>query len=157
MQLFCKDNNLVIKTTKTNIILDDKICIGEIDILGAGEFEVSGVFVYGLSKKLYSFRAEAMLIVYFEPNQEDIDKNLDGLSDTEVLILKNGKGDISKEVSQTLSRLEPKIVVPLGFADTSILTKSEGQVIEEATYKITKTDLPEEGRKILVLPCSKKL
>ena len=157
MQITCKDNNLVIKTGRTKIVLDSQIQIGEFKIPGPGEYEITGVFAQGFSPKLFSFRTEGMLVVFFEPNRKDIEKNLDGLSETEILILKNGETDISKEVAETLSRLEPKIVVPIGFKNIAKLMKSEGVVEEVESYKVSKQNLLAEGRKIIVLPCSKKV
>lgn len=159
MEISCQKEGILVKGQGGEILFDHPPTINQLELSGAGEYEIGGVFAQGYSESLFLFKLEDLKLVYFRFNVEDLNKNyLERLSEIDILILdgRSDKLDVSKIVSE-INRLEPKLVVPFHFPNIQELVKAGGVTkLETEKLKVKKGELTEEERKLLVLPCSLK-
>lgn len=140
-----------------------------------GEYEVGGVFVYGIQdpeadegKKrpiIYRIEAEDMAVAFLGGLKRNLtDKEIEGLGSADILILPVGGGDYfdAKTASKIMSQIEPRIVIPVHYHISGIKTKlgtvdqfceSLGVCKREDVnkLKISKKDLPAEDMHIMVI------
>lgn len=148
-----------VKTRDAKIILSDKLEIDDFVIEGPGEYERKGVFVQAIKPNgdgcVYVINAETMTICYTGKIKEMIsDEAVKEIGDIDILILPLGEeGTIDIKMASTLiSKIDPRTVIPMMYADISAFKKTEGIVEEDIdTLKIKKIDLPEEERKFYIL------
>ncbi len=141
-----------------------------------GEYEVQGLFVHGFQDPktdeaekfrpvIYRLVAEGMRLGFLGQLKRQItDKELEELGAIDILLLPvgGGEGIGSKEASEAISRIEPRVVVPLNYSIPGIKTKLEGvdafckslgvcKRQDSNKLKITKRDLPSEDLLVAVL------
>lgn len=141
-----------------------------------GEYEVKGVFVHGFQDKsesageierpvIYRLVVEGMSIGFLGQLKRAItDEEIEQLGDIDILLLPVGGGDVlgSKAASETIARIEPRVVVPLHYDIPGIKTKLESVDIfckalgvckrqDANKLKISKKDLPAEDLLVAVL------
>ncbi len=140
-----------------------------------GEYEVGGVFVYGVQDPaadqgvkrplIYRIEAEDMSIAFLGGlNRALTDKEIESLGNIDILILPVGGGEVfdAKAASKTMSQIEPRIVIPVHYHIGGIKTKlgtvdqfcsSLGVCKREDVnkLKISKKDLPAEDVLIMVV------
>jgi hypothetical protein len=141
-----------------------------------GEFEVKGLYVHGVQDKaqdagevqrpvLYRIVAEGMSIGFLgQLNRKLTDVEVEALEDIDVLLLPVGGGDVmgSKLASETISRIEPRVVVPLHYELPGLKTQLEGveqfckslgvcKRQDSNKLKISKKDLPADDLLVAVL------
>ncbi len=101
-----------------------------------GEYEVRGVFVYGIQDPvvdsgknrpvIYRIEAEDMVIAFLGGvNRQLTDHEIERLGNVDILILPVGGGDVldAKAASKAMSAIEPRIVVPIHYNVSGIKTK----------------------------------
>jgi L-ascorbate metabolism protein UlaG (beta-lactamase superfamily) len=140
-------------------------------IVHAGEYEVRGVFVTGISapKKdgtphtIYRFDAEGMHLGFLGAIDRMLtSKEIDALGAIDILFVPAGGGSVlgAALAGQLGAEIEPRIVIPMyvstgdgdGFADVSAFTREVSAPSETMTkYKITRTALPEEDMNVILL------
>lgn len=138
-----------------------------------GEYEVKGAFVYGLPWRFESKKGSGTL---FRVQFEDIaighlgaidrtipNEQLGILEGIDILLIPVGDPETldSKTAVEIISRIEPRIVVPINMSAKGFKEKLEGpeKFLKELggahetdeKLKVTKSDLPEEDRKVIVL------
>jgi len=141
-----------------------------------GEYEVKGVFVYGIQDKLmetgeqlrpviFRMMIEGMSVGFLGQLKRPItDAELEDLGDIDILLLPVGGGDVlgSKAASETIARVEPRVVVPLHYDIPGIKTKLETvdsfckslgvcKRQDANRLKMSKKDLPSEDLLVAVL------
>ncbi|MDP2631189.1 MAG: MBL fold metallo-hydrolase [Candidatus Uhrbacteria bacterium] len=138
----------------------------------AGEFEVRGIFVTGISapKKdggdhtIYRIYLEGISIALLGSIDRDLtDKEVSKLGSIDILILPIGGGSVlNKEMaSDVVSQVEPRLVIPSYYEIEGLKTKLAGVESfckdlgcprEDSTkLKITKSSLPDEDVNVVVL------
>jgi L-ascorbate metabolism protein UlaG (beta-lactamase superfamily) len=140
-----------------------------------GEYEVKGIFAHGIQDPeaekdamrpiVYRFDAEGISLAFLGQLKRQLTTHeVEQLGDIDILLLPVGGGDVldSKSAVETISTIEPRIVVPL-YYDTPGVKAKLGTVDafckqmgvckrEDATkLKISKKDLPAEDVVIWVL------
>ncbi len=147
-------------------------------IAGPGEYEVGGLFVYGVSaphdsvegKKrgfttLYRFEIGDLSFAHLGDLGTDIvDAQREALEDIDVLLLPVGGNSTinAKQAVAIVNELEPKIVIPMHYALPGMPKGGDGvdKFLKEiaatkaervARLKISKKDLPAEETKIIVI------
>ncbi len=144
-------------------------------IANPGEYEVKGVFAYampfadaeakGKVSLIYRFELEGMSVAFLGGVHRVLtEEELGRLENVDILLLPVGGGDkmSAKQAIETISMVEPRIVVPLGFhvdgvkqtlgtADAFCKEMGVCKRQDANKLKISKKDLPAEDLLIAVL------
>jgi len=147
-----------IKLKDTSIKVGYTISIDDFLLPGPGEYEKRGISVFGIpdgANTIYIIHAEDMTLCY-------LGKLSHGLSEEEakqveavdILFLPLGEdGTLEMKTALTvLSKIDPKVVIPMLYNDIEEFKKNEGAASGEFDIlKIKKADLPEDERNIYIL------
>ena len=144
-------------------------------ITAPGEYEVKGAFVHGIQDPsvdvgtllrpiMYRIVAEGMTLAFLgQLKRAPTDMEIEALGDVDILFIPVGGGDVmdSKIAGETISRIEPRIVVPMHYDIPGIKAKLQGvdKFCKELVckrqdankLKISKKDLPVEDLLVAVL------
>ncbi len=146
---------LNIRTKKSPITLSDQVQIGEFTLSGPGEYEVSGIEVLGVGQ-LYIFESEDMRLAYLDKlNRPLSTEEQEAATDVDILFVPVGGGEVldTKGAIAVINQLDPRIVIPMHYHDISDFSKQEGIKPEQIdSLKITKAELPENERRVIILP-----
>lgn len=140
-----------------------------------GEYEVKGVFVYGIQDPLvekgterpviYRFMSEGMSIAFLgQLNRKPTNDELEQLDNIDILLLPVGGGDAldADKAADLITVIEPRVVVPLNFSLPG-MKKKLGSVEEFCKHlgannrekmsklKIQRKDLPAETLLVAIL------
>ena len=148
-----------LKAKDAEIFIDQSVKIGDYDFSGPGEYEKSGVILNGIAdaeNTIYLLTVEDMKICHLGRLSHDLSEDeAKQIGDVDILFLPLGaEGSAELKIAlKVLSKVDPRIVVPMLYADLSEFKKSEGVVDNELDIlKIRKIDLPqEEERKVVIL------
>lgn len=129
-------------------------------ISGPGEYEINGVFVYGIETStahtIWRIEAEGMSIAHLGAlNRELTDKELEQLPSIDILMVPVGGNAVMtpKMALQAIEKIEPRIVIPMYYSIPGVkqdllelsafLKEHAGAKTEELSkLKIKKTELP---------------
>lgn len=137
----------------------------------AGEYEVQGVFVTGISapKKdgtvhtIYRFDAEGMHVGFLGALDRTLStKELEAMGAIDILLVPAGGNTVlnASGAAEVIAQIEPRVVIPIyvsaaeddGYGDVASFTREVAAPTETVTkYKITKAALPEEDMQVVVL------
>lgn len=151
-----------IRTKDSRINLGYKVSINDFSLSGPGEYEKSGVFVEGISDNgntIYVVKAEEINLCYLGKISHDLKENeAKEIGDVDILFVPLGEeGSLPiKKSLELVSKIDPKILIPMLYSDLTEFKKSEGISDDEIDLlKIKKSELPEEERKIVILKAGK--
>ena len=151
-----------IRTKETKIDLSYKISINNFSLPGPGEYEKGGVFVEGIADNgntIYLLKVEEMNICYLGNIAHDLrEDEAKEIGNVDILFLPLGDDNSvpTKKALDLVSKIDPRIVIPMLYSDLSEFMKSEGITDGEMDiFKIKKAELPEEERKVVILKNSK--
>lgn len=141
-----------------------------------GEYEVKGMYVQGvqdvkqgegekLRPMIYRIVAEGMTVAFLgQLNRKLSEYEIEQLGDVDILLLPVGGGEVmgSKLASETISLIEPRVVVPMYHDIPGLKAKLEHvdafckavgvcQRQDSTKLKISKKDLPAEDLLVAVL------
>lgn len=143
-----------IKTKTTTISSNSELKIGDIVLPGPGEYETNGVFAE-VDRDIAHFHAEEMVLVYLGHRKRQVtQEELGHLENVDVLLVAvdSEAKDELQSITKLIRDIEPRVVVLMGIANADAFQKVDGEAPEVVpTLKITKNDLPEEGRKVYIL------
>lgn len=150
-----------IKSKELDIVLADKVLINGFSFPGPGEYEKGGVILNSIDDNgntIHVARVEEMNLCHLGHIKHDLsEEETKQVGDIDILFLplgQEGTADM-KTALRLLSKIDPRIVIPMLYEDISEFKKSEGIVDSELDIlKIKKSDLPEEGRQIVILQAS---
>lgn len=144
-----------------------------------GEYEVKGIFIYGLSSfhddvegkergtnTMYSIEYEGMQITHLGDlgTTKLTDEHLERIEGTDILFIPVGGVYTidAKQAVDVISQIEPRIIIPIHYRIPKLKYKldpvdpflkaqgvSNGDVIE--SFKIQKKDLPQEKTETIIL------
>lgn len=151
-----------IKTRDTRISLGYKVSVNDFLLPGPGEYEKSGVFVEGIEDNgntIYVIKAEEINLCYLGKISHDLrEEDAKEIGAVDILFAPMGEEN-SLPVKKSLllvSKIDPRIVIPMLYSDLSEFKKSEGIDDGEIdVLKIKKSELPEEERRNVILTQSK--
>lgn len=129
-------------------------------IKGPGEFEVGGVFVYGISSApntIYRIETREMVLAHLGGLTHALtDKEIELLENVDVLFV-----PVGKDAVKIVNELEPRIVIPMHFKmpDFKETLEPVEKFIKELgikaetvdKLKLTKKDLPQEETKVFIM------
>jgi len=146
-----QDFNL--KTKNINVLLGEKIKLGELEITGPGEYEVGGVQLEHFDGIVVTY-AEGIAVGHIKRaaqfNQEELEK----LSAIDVLLIGVGGGDFTenKAATEAITQIDPSIVIPMHGGNIEEFVKTEAATqLEKEDFKISKAELPQDERQVIVL------
>lgn len=138
-----------------------------------GEFEVRGVFVFGMntplkrgvSNVLYRIETEGIHLAHLGAlDRELTDEELKRLENIDILMVPVGGAGVltPEQAAEVISQIEPRVVIPMTHQLPNLKTKYEtvetfckkmGTCRKEEMnkYKVTRKDLPEEDMLIVNL------
>jgi L-ascorbate metabolism protein UlaG (beta-lactamase superfamily) len=150
-----------LKSKELSIILGPEVSINDFVFPGPGEYEKGGAILNGIAdgdNTIYVLRVEEMNICYLGHIKHDLSEDeTKQIGDVDILFLPLGEeGTIDlKTALKLLSKIDPKIVIPMLYTDLAEFKKSEGITDNELdVLKIRKIDLPEEERQVFILKAS---
>ena len=145
----------LILRTKTNLPIEFPLS-PEI-ITGAGEYEISGVRVKGISldgetsgqllRTVYSTELEGIRLAFLgELSGESIDETPGKLGAVDILFLSVEPGKLkTKQIATLIKQVDPKIIIPVGDKTVKLLAEELGQKVKaEEKIVIKKKDLDKE-------------
>ena len=150
-------HDFTLKTKGINVVLSDKPKLGELVIDEPGEYEVGGVQLDWIDGVVQVY-LEGLNISHIKKAKVLSDDELEKLNGIDILLIGVGGGDFSetKSAVSVISQIEPSVIIPMYSAGLEEFTKQEGATGEPVDeYKVTKAELPDEGRDIVVLNVSK--
>lgn len=147
-----------IKSKEIDLQFSDKTVINGFTFPGAGEYEKSGVILNGINdgdNTIYVAKIEDMNLCHLGKINHDLSEDeAKQIGDVDILFLPLGQdGSSELKISlKNLSKIDPRVVIPMLYSDLSEFMKSEGITDGEMdVLKIRKAELPEEERKIIIL------
>ena len=148
------DSRCAIKTKTATIALDGEMKIGDLVLPGPGEYETNGVFAE-VEPDLTHFHAEEMVLVYLGHRKRQVtEAELEHLEDVDILLVavdSEAKDELSN-ITKLIREIEPRIVVLVGITNAEAFAKVDGGKPEAVNViKVTKSELPDEGRTVYVL------
>jgi len=144
-------------------------------IKGAGEYDVKGILIHGVSSQhggekgieniIYRFEVDGISISHLGDLGHVLDnKQLEVVVGTDILLIPvGGKYTIdAKKAVEVVSQIEPRIVIPMHYKMSgSKITDIDGvdkfvkemglKPTEEEKLKISKKDLPQEDMELVIL------
>ncbi len=152
-----------IKSKDTQIGLGYNITVNNFSFPGPGEYEKNGIFVEGIADNgnntIYVVKAEDINICYLGKISHDLrEDEAKEIGDVDILFVPLGEdGSVNgKKALDLISKIDPKIVIPMLYSDLSQFKKSEGiSPTETDVLKIKKSELPEDERKVVILTPTK--
>ncbi|MEK9156461.1 MAG: MBL fold metallo-hydrolase [Patescibacteria group bacterium] len=147
-----------IKTGSTVVRLGYQSAIDDFALPGPGEYEKGGVGVVGIpdgDNTIYLIQVEEINICYPGRIARDLpEQEVKEIGDVDILFLPLGEdGTLPvKKALDLLAKIDPRVVIPMLYADLTEFKTGEGAPNEEIDFlKIKKADLPEEERRIVIL------
>ena len=145
----------LILRTKTNLPIEFPLP-PEI-VAGAGEYEISGVRVKGISldgetngqllRTVYSAELEGIRLSFLgELSGDAISQALGKLGAVDILFLSVEPGKLkAKQIATIVKQLDPKIIIPVGDKTVKLLAEELGQKVEaHEKIVVKKKDLDKE-------------
>lgn len=148
-----------IKTKEADISLSgNAVSVNNFLFRGPGEYEKNGVFIEGIADNgntIYIIHADDMSLCYLGKISHDLrDSEAKEIGDIDILFTPLGEdGSLNTKGAQSLvSKIDPRVVIPMLYTDLSEFKKSEGITDGEIDIlKIKKDDLPVDERRNVIL------
>jgi len=138
-----KKNEIELRTKNSTVVFDHKVAINDIELEGAGEYEIGGVSVEGVDDHLYVFQIEGVVLGAVDFKQKMSKEHLEKMSSCEALFIRLD-GNVEDAIEQA-NQIEPKISIYFGSNEAKEKLVSGGiDLVEQDSFKITRSDLEEE-------------
>lgn len=139
---------------KENKILTDPLKVDAMEINNEGEYEINGITVEVIDG-IKAVRAKGLNIALIDKRKTILkEEEVSKLGAVDVLFISMAGGEeyfSVKEALQQAGELEPRILIPMRLKETNEFCKQEGICNEPVkVFKITKNNLPQEERQILI-------
>ena len=142
-----------IKTKTITAKIGEKTQLGDLQISGPGEYEVGGVQIEVVDG-IVEVYAEGICIGHIQKAKILSETELEKLNGIDILLVGVGGGDFTetKTALQSIAQIDPSVVVTMYESNLEEFAKEEGITTEgKDELKISKADLPVEGRQVVVL------
>lgn len=150
--------NFLIKSKGANVVLGEKIKLGELEITGPGEYEVGGVQLDCIDGIIQIY-LEGMNVGHIKKGKILSDEEMQKLNSIDILLVGVGGKEFTetKTALELISQIDPSIVVPMHNGNLDEFIKEEGgSSTGQDELKISKADLPQDSRKVVVLNAHRK-
>ena len=137
-----KNNELEIKTKTAMVTFDHKTRVNDVELEGAGEYEIGGISIEGVDDDIYIFQAEELILGSVNFKSKISKEHLEKLSNAEILIVRLD-GEVAQAVDQA-NQIEPNVLIYAGDNQAkSKITSASVAFEEKDSLKITKADIGE--------------
>jgi len=144
-----KNGTVELKTKKATIVFNDHVAINDVNLEGAGEYEIGEISVQGIEDYLYVINAEDLTIGLLDFKCKISKEQIDTLSNADILIIRID-GDVKGAVEQ-VNQIEPKTAIYLGNEASFVSLEENGISIENVgQVKLTKNDSELEGKSYFI-------
>lgn len=149
-----------IRTKDSVIVVSYEPKINDFVIPGPGEYEKNSVFFEGIADNgntVYVIRCEEINICYLGKTSHELrEDEAKEIGNIDILFVPLGEEGslLVKKASNIISKIDPRIVIPMLYSDQALeeFKKSEGITDGEMDlFKIKKSEMPEEERKVVIL------
>lgn len=146
MQIQKSKNSLVIKDKSSTITFGGTTSINDVELEGAGEYEIGGTIVTGFQENSYLFDIEEISMGSVDFRKSPNEKTIERVSNVEVFVaLLNGELNKANDV---VSQSEPKVAIFAGSSQAAeLLSKTSIKFEKIDSLKISKADLGGEEPK----------
>ncbi|MEI6498395.1 MAG: MBL fold metallo-hydrolase [bacterium] len=151
-------DNFDIKLKDTILKLGSRVSIDDFVLPGPGEYEKRGISVFAIPDDqniIYTIHAEEMTLCFLGHLSRDLnEEETKQIGNVDILFLPLGAENTIelKKALNILSKIDPRVVIPMLYTDIEEFKKSEGVADGEFdVLKIKKSDLPDEQRALFVL------
>ena len=144
--------NFSVKTKNLTVKLGDKIALGELTIENPGEYEVAGVQLEVIDGVVQLY-AESMNIGHIKKGKLMSDDELSKMSGIDVLLIGVGGDEFTetKTALEVVGQIDPSVVIPMYEKSLEGFVKEEGAKAAQDEFKITRPELPQDEREMVVL------
>ena len=138
-----KSGQLELKSKKASVVFDGVIKVNEVELEGAGEYEIGEVAIEGMDDNTYIFQIEDLVLGFLNFKSKIAKENVEKLSNCDIMIIRlDGK---ASEATEVTGQIGSPVVVYVGDEKSAIQLKSAGASFEKIeTLKIAKADTEEE-------------
>ena len=138
-----KQGNLEIKSKKATIVFDGVIKVNDVELEGAGEYEIGEVAIEGVSDSIYIFQIEDIVLGSVNFKSKIAKENNEKLSNADALLIRlDGK---PSEAVETTGQIGAAISIYVGAQSAEQALKAAGATFEKVeSLKLTKGDTEEE-------------
>ena len=150
-----------VRSKEARIELGYQVSINGFPLPGPGEYEKSGISIEGIADNgntIYVIRADEINLCYLGKISHDLrEEEAKEIGDVDILFIPLGEaGSLpTKKALGLVSKIDPKVVIPMLYSDLMEFKKSEGITNGETeVLKIKKSELPEEERMNVILKAS---
>lgn len=144
--------------TKANIVkIGENILLDKLVINTHGEYEVGGTQIEVIDGIIQVY-AEGMTLGHIKKGKVFSDQELESLNGIDILLIGVGGGEFTetKTALAIINQLDPNIVIPMHSGNLGEFAKEEGVSTDgKDELKISKIELPEDERKVMVLNASR--
>lgn len=154
------EERIEILTKDTKIALGAQIAIDGFILPGPGEYEEKGIFVVGIpddGNTVYTIKAEEINICYLGKLSHSLkEEETKEIGDVDILFVplgQSGGADVKNAIT-LVSKIDPKIVIPIFYSDLTLQEFKKSEGIDDGeidSLKIKKADLPIDERKNVIL------
>ena len=149
---YSSTDTIVVKTKTEPITIGATLQLDGFTVPGPGEYDVASIACEGRAMEsgafVYGIRTEDLTITYLTKLDKEVNK-LDGVANTNVLVLDLRSEDEAGDVKAIVKVIEPQYLALIGAGATEKLITDLGFPIIESSLKITRAGLPLEGTSIL--------
>ena len=152
-----------VRTKDIKIDFDNDVLINGFHLPGPGEYEKNGIFIEGISDNgntIYIVKAEEINLCYLGRISRDLkESETKEIGDVDILFVPLGEENTLpvKKSLQLISKIDPKIVIPMLYSDEALLEFKKSEAItdgESDSLKIKRGELPVDERKNIILAAS---
>jgi len=138
-----KSGNLEIKSKKATVVFDGKITVNDVELEGAGEYEIGEIAIEGIDDDIYIFKIEDIVLGSVNFKTKITKENIERLANCDALLVRLD-GKVSEAVEQA-GQIEPDLIIYAGTPRASSELKSSGVSFTKSdSIKLTKTDIGQE-------------
>lgn len=144
--------NFKIKVKNVSVSLGAKIKLGDLAVDEPGEYEVGGVQL-DLIDGIIQVYLEGVNVGHVKKGKILSDEEMQKLNGIDILLIGVGGGEFTdtKTALEIISQIDPSIVIPMHNGDLAEFIKEEGESAGQDELKITKIELPQDARKVVIL------
>lgn len=144
--------NFTLKSKGINVVLGEKNKLGDLEITEPGEYEVGGVQLDWIDGVIQVY-LEGVNIGHVKKGKVMSDEEMEKLNGINILLIGVGGGNFTetKTALNVITQIDPQIVVPMHEGKLEEFTKEEGGGEAQEELKVTKNELPQEARQVVIL------
>ncbi|MDH4358742.1 MAG: hypothetical protein OEV37_02235 [Candidatus Berkelbacteria bacterium] len=145
-----KDGNLEIKSKKATVVFDGKVVVNDVELEGAGEYEVGEIAIEGIDDDIYIFQIEDVVLGSVNFKSKITKENVERLANCDAVLVRLD-GKVHEAVEQA-GQIQPDTIIYAGTSRSATELKSSGVSFTKSdSIKLSKADIGQEKSYFLEL------